>query len=511
MNRAPSAAIRVAAALAALLLVADAEAQTSPTITAIVEAGSAGNSFNVYVSNADSVATLRSVEIRVPVGLRYVTNVVIEPSRIEDLGSNSSREVTVTFDIAPDVPDAGAQETVVFPASAAEGILDFSNLTLQLGIETEKTRLAIVPFVVGKLSEEASDMLERASLGPEIKVTGPPPDPTLHNTVAAQSVAAGTIVEVGATIELTAYPHGLVTVPPVAGLEVPEATRRVTDAGLEPQVTPLGDAPSEEKANRVDRSEPPEGKQVEPGEAVSLFAYGDYRPPTPTEPAPELPPVGNWEQPWRGEIKLTLVIVDGITMSVAEALSRYSSRAEPAPENPPTAEGGGLLSAPGAVAGETAGAIVGGVEEGIGEAMEAIVIAIFNVLERGLPVSITLVEEQGAFRVGIPGSNGFVDKANAILTQQLPLFLPDGGNLLRATKTMSDEKSGNAAFIFELKAAPDWQQLTLLVSVKASNLKQRPGPLSLELALTGALRPGHYQAAQYEADLMALIASAMPN
>ena len=103
-------------------------AQTGPTITAVVEAGSVGNSFNVYVSNADSFTTLRSIEVRPPASPRYVTNVQIKPPRIENLGPNSSQLVTVTFDINSNVPDAGARETANFTVSAAEGILDFSEL-----------------------------------------------------------------------------------------------------------------------------------------------------------------------------------------------------------------------------------------------------------------------------------------------------------------------------------------------------------------------------------------------
>ena len=362
--------------------------------------------------------------------------------------------------------------------------------------------------MVGKSAADARDLVSRASLSPQVEILGPPPDPTLYDTIAAQAVAAGTIVDVGAEIGLTAYPQGLIKVPQVAGLEIPEASRRVTAAGLAPKVTPLGDAPSEEKANKVDRSEPAEGDEVEPGANVSLLAYGDYRAPPAAEEPPSPPRIGSWAQPWRGEIKLTLIIADGRTMSVGEALGLYVSKPKPEPQSP-TAESGGVLSAPGAVAAGAAGTIEAGVG-GAAEAAGEMASLIFRLLEHGVPLSIDIVSEEAGFRVGVPGSSEFVDKLNTVLVDQLPLFLPEGGNLLRAVKTLSDEKNGDAVFTFELTAAPDWRQLTLLASIKATNLKQRPGPSSLELALKGTLKPGLYEASQYEIDFTSLLTSIMP-
>lgn len=517
MIRVPRPLRSLAAALAGLVLASfAAQAQTTPTITAIVQAGSLGNSFNVYVSNADSFSTLSSIVVRAPENLRYVENVVIAPARIDELGPNSSKEVTVTFDIDPNVPDAGARETAVFPVVAAEGMLDFSELTLKLGIETEKTRLAIVPFVVGKSTGVAGDAIKRASLQSDVEVTGTPPDPTLYDTVAAQSVGAGAIVAIGSAVTLTAYPPGLVTVPKVAGLEIAEATRRITEAGLDPKLTPLGNAPSKAQANRVDRSEPPEGDKAEPHAPVSLFAYGSYHAPPPPEKPPPVLVVANWAQPWQGEIKLTLFIGDGKHVDVSEVLKRSWQEAKAESQSSGSGTGGAVLAMPGKVASGVGGAITGGLQEGftkgLGAGLEKVgetVDSIFGILQEGIPISITLAEEQGGFRVRIPGSGDPANEINAMLAEELPLFLPQGGNLLRGTKNVSSKMVGDLAFKIELAAAPDWQKLTLRISIKGTNLVVT-SPSSFEIALIGTLQPGLYEATQYVEDLKALFADVIP-
>ena len=219
-------------------------------------------------------------------------------------------------------------------------------------------------------------------------------------------------------------------------------------------------------------------------------------------PQPEAAPTGpateGWEQPWRGQITLTHIVADGEEMSVATALSRYVPRKPRAnPEN-----GGGILALPG----DLAPAGTSGVAEGIGEAIGAA----FKILEKGLPISLTLVAEQGGtFRLRIPGSGELIDKTNMMMTEYLPVLLQENGNHLRGSKKLSGTGTGDAVVLLELSAAPDWQQLTVGISIKAANLPSTTGPSSIELVFAGTAQPGLYEAVAYEAELQATVASAM--
>jgi hypothetical protein len=318
--------------------------------------------------------------------------------------------------------------------------------------------------------------------------------------VVAQATPAGAIVPVGERIGLTAFPPGGIRVPRVAGLTVEDATRLVSQAGLTPRVSPLGNAPSQQQANRVDGSQPAENETAEPGAIVALLAFGPYRAPALPGDRQPVAAAGVWGQPWRGEIKLTLIVADGETMNLAAALARYL---KPKPAKPAeSASGGGILAVPGAIASSGVDAI--------GEAVAETIGVVFKALDLGMPISIVLAEEQGGFRLRVPGSSKFVDAMNASLAQFVPLLLPQGGTLLRASKTTSGADIGEATATFELTAAPDWQQITIKVSIKASNLKMDAGPRSLELALVGTAKPGLYSAESYEDAVMALVGSLMP-
>jgi hypothetical protein len=239
------------------------------------------------------------------------------------------------------------------------------------------------------------------------------------------------------------------------------------------------------------------------------LTYGPFRaaPPAGERGGPPGVRTG-WGQPWRGELKLALIVADGRTISLLEAFRRYWTESEAAREEARREEErrrqtsggtGGLLAAPG----EAAGAIAGGIADGIGGFGEAITLMIAGVageLEAGAPLSFTLVEEQGGFRLRIPGSTPLVDSLNDVVAR-LPLLLPQGGDLLHAELTIAGAE-GKGSVRVDLKAAPDWSELTVTASINGSDMTAKNAPRSIELRLTGVARQGLYEAAAYESDVL---------
>ena len=143
----------------------------------------------------------------------------------------------------------------------------------------------------------------------------------------------------------------------------------------------------------------------------------------------------------------------------------------------------------------------------VGEAMGEMISAILNILDRGLPISIALAEEAGGYRMTIPGSSNLVDQVNAILAEQMPLLQAEGGDTLRMRKDFTNEGSSGRVTL-ELQAAPGWQEVAITASLDATNPQGKPR--TVKLVLTGSVAPGLYPAGAYEADIMGLIGSAMP-
>jgi hypothetical protein len=214
-------------------------------------------------------------------------------------------------------------------------------------------------------------------------------------------------------------------------------------------------------------------------------------------------------------VKITLIVADGVTTTVLDALKKYwiepeakreRERLEQEKREAAARAGAGILAAPGEIAADVGGTVSAGLA-GLGEAFTLIAAAVAGQLEAGAPLSFTLVEEQGGFRLRVPGSSPLVDTINGVVAN-LPLLLPQGGNLLHAELKMASAE-GNLSVSLDVTAAADWSQLTLVASLKGSEIKAPDSPRSLEIRVTGVARQGLYDAVTYESDVTAKFKIAM--
>jgi hypothetical protein len=159
-----------------------------------------------------------------------------------------------------------------------------------------------------------------------------------------------------------------------------------------------------------------------------------------------------------------------------------------------------------------AGAAVGGaVADAIGEAMGEAIKAVFRMLQNGVPMSVSFVAEQGGYRLTVPGSSEFTQKFGKQLAGIVPLLLPEGGTLLKATKSESNSKeTERSQATFEIRASPDWDILDVIVGIDMSKTFPSGRQRSLRMELTGTLEPGLYPSEQLEADFNTALARSLP-
>ena len=129
----------------------------------------------------------------------------------------------------------------------------------------------IVPNVVGETQAAAEAVLAERGLEVVVRRREVDPQQTDPGTVVAQDPRQGEEVGRGSTVTITvAVEPDLVVVPDLSGMTVSEAETALGDADLE-LGSRLSEASSEFDIDRVVRSVPASGEEVEPGSAVDIF------------------------------------------------------------------------------------------------------------------------------------------------------------------------------------------------------------------------------------------------
>jgi beta-lactam-binding protein with PASTA domain/tRNA A-37 threonylcarbamoyl transferase component Bud32 len=135
--------------------------------------------------------------------------------------------------------------------------------------QNDTTEVAVVPGVVGLDEESARTILVDAGFEVEIedRVAN---EERPAGEVLAQDPEEGEELELGGTVRLTVSAGaGTVTIPPLTGRSVFEATTLLTEAGLEVDQVPEENEFVDE--GLVLRTEPAEGTEVERGSTVRVF------------------------------------------------------------------------------------------------------------------------------------------------------------------------------------------------------------------------------------------------
>lgn len=149
-------------------------------------------------------------------------------------------------------------------------------------------RTGVVPDVEGLYVDEAYTAVEAAGLSPVIVVGEDTRQVDEVNRVYRQAPPAGSTVEEGATVKLTAYvadAPGRV-VPKLTGMDVPTARALLDDRELvlEPEVVePAGSLQTE---NTIARQYPEPGVEVPRGTGIRAYVYDEFEPPAPVTRAP---------------------------------------------------------------------------------------------------------------------------------------------------------------------------------------------------------------------------------
>ncbi|MDH6703694.1 beta-lactam-binding protein with PASTA domain/tRNA A-37 threonylcarbamoyl transferase component Bud32 [Kitasatospora sp. MAA19] len=179
--------------------------------------------------------------------------------------------------------DTAPQETVT-AQDPASGSAD-PGAPVKLTVSQGKAKLP-VPNVVGMQKEVAQAQLEGQGFQVDASKTAQTNDPTKVNTVAQQSVPAGTKAPANTKITLTVYKaQDKPQVPALQNVKLSDAISQLTKAGLGFTVV---SGPSDPNAT-VMNTNPPAGTQLDPNTQVQLVTK-PADPPKGGDPLPPVPP-----------------------------------------------------------------------------------------------------------------------------------------------------------------------------------------------------------------------------
>jgi serine/threonine-protein kinase len=199
----------------------------------------------------------------------------VELVRIPDVKGESKEEAKYRLeqegflvDFAESYHDT-VKEGKVIKTSPDVGTEQAKGTTVYITISKGKeTRLTSVPAVVNTTRENAEIALKNAGLSAG-NVTEEYSDTVAVGNVISQSVAGGTSVEEGVTVDLViSKGPSKVTMPEVLGRSKERAIEKLHAVGLSVEVY---EEYSEQTVGFVVRSEPEEGSKLEPGSMVKIY------------------------------------------------------------------------------------------------------------------------------------------------------------------------------------------------------------------------------------------------
>ena len=199
----------------------------------------------------------------------------VELVRIPDVKGESKEEAKYRLeqegflvDFAESYHDT-VKEGKVIKTSPDVGTEQAKGTTVYITISKGKeTRLTSVPAVVNTTRENAEIALKNAGLSAG-NVTEEYSDTVAAGNVISQSVAGGTSVDEGVTVDLViSKGPSKVTMPEVLGRSKERAIEKLHAVGLSVEVY---EEYSEQTVGVVVRSEPEEGSKLEPGSMVKIY------------------------------------------------------------------------------------------------------------------------------------------------------------------------------------------------------------------------------------------------
>ena len=207
-----------------------------------------------------------------------------EAAAVETL-TNAGLAPTVTYsEAAPSAEQAG----VVYQVDPAAGTQVEAGASVTLVVYGAYVPpMAAVPELVGWDTVAATEALANAGLTANVVTGEAAPNAEQAGVIYQVDPVAGTQVETGSTVTLTAYGEYvppkpvMVGVPDVMGKTGDEATQALEAAGLVAGIKTGDPAPSAEQAGLVYHVDPATEAQVEVGSTVTLTVYGEYVAPKP--------------------------------------------------------------------------------------------------------------------------------------------------------------------------------------------------------------------------------------
>lgn len=133
-----------------------------------------------------------------------------------------------------------------------------------------------VPNVLGLTAKEAQTALAKAQLTMSPVGGSMAPKPELSHTVAEQSPAAGSRLELGKPVNVLIYSQATVATPKIVGLTVEQAQALLIERGLQGRFNKSKPAPSPKESRKIISQKPPAGATLAPGSTVIGVFHPTY-------------------------------------------------------------------------------------------------------------------------------------------------------------------------------------------------------------------------------------------
>ncbi len=180
------------------------------------------------------------------------------------------------FEMGQETTDPENEDLVYRQDPVADTIVE-SGADVQLWVYTLESGqdAHVVPNVMGKSLEKASESVKKVGLTPIFELGDETDDPDKDGMVYHQDPEQGTQLESGSDVILTVYSFIMVEegVPNVVGQDIGKAVKVIETAGFNPVIELGDDTRDPKKDGMVYRQSPKPGSTAEPGSDINLLVY----------------------------------------------------------------------------------------------------------------------------------------------------------------------------------------------------------------------------------------------